>query len=59
LIEVLPAYRRRGIGRTLVRRITDQLRGLYAVDTVCDPEVLPFYEQCGLRPAAAAIRRRY
>ncbi len=59
LVEVLPGYRRRGIGSALVRRLLDRLGDLYAVDVVCDAELLPFYEVCGLTPAAAAVRRRH
>ena len=59
LLEVLPEYRGRGIGRALVRLLLDQLADLYAVDAVCDPELIPFYEACGMTAAVAAVRRRY
>lgn len=59
VLEVLPAYRGRGIGRTMVRRLLERLGDLYAVDAVCDPDLLPFYARCGLTPAAAAVRRCY
>lgn len=57
LLEVLPAYRCRGIGHALVRRMLERLAGLYAVDLVCDPELLPFYAEHGLVPASAAVGR--
>ncbi len=59
LLEVLPAYRGRGLGGELVRRLLEGLGELYAVDVVCEPEVLPFYRWCGLVPAVAAVRRCY
>jgi len=59
LLEVLPAYRGRGIGRELVARIVAKLDELYMVDLVCDPELLPFYESLGFRRGASAMIRRY
>jgi ribosomal protein S18 acetylase RimI-like enzyme len=53
LLEVLSAYRGRGIGRELVRRALAELGDLYMVDVVCDPDVLPFYRSLGLRSATA------
>lgn len=58
LLEVLPAYRGRGIGRALVRRVLTELGDLYMVDVTCDPDVVPFYRALGLWPATAASLRR-
>ena len=58
LLEVLPAYRGRGIGGELVRRVLDALRDRYMVDLVCDEELVPFYERFGLAPYRAMIVRR-
>lgn len=57
LLEVLPQYRRRGIGRELARRMLDRLKGLYMVDLVCDPELEPFYTSLGMRPGTAMMLR--
>ncbi|HET7037993.1 MAG TPA: GNAT family N-acetyltransferase [Thermomicrobiaceae bacterium] len=57
LLEVLPEYQGRGIGSELARRMLARLEPLYIVDVVCDPELQPFYERFGLRPAQAMIRR--
>lgn len=59
LLEVLPDHRGHGIGRAMVKRLLTRLCGLYAVDAVCDPELLPFYESCGMTPTVAAVRRQY
>ena len=40
LLEVLPAYRDRGIGAELVRRLLGQLDDLYMVDLCCDADRL-------------------
>ncbi len=56
-LEVLPAYRGRGIGGELVRRVLQRLPDRYAIDLVCDPELVPFYERLGFtRLTAMAIR---
>ncbi len=50
LLEVLPAYQKQGIGRELVRRMLEKLKGLYMVDLFCDPELAPFYARFGMKP---------
>jgi GNAT superfamily N-acetyltransferase len=57
LLEVLPGYRGQGIGSELVRRILDALEGHYAIDVVCDDDLVPFYERFGLERWTAMIRR--
>lgn len=59
LLEVLPAYRGRGIGRELVRRLLEGLRGRYMVDLLCDPALQPFYARVGMRPATGMMVRNY
>jgi ribosomal protein S18 acetylase RimI-like enzyme len=58
-LEVLPAYRKQGIGEELVRRMLARLSHLYMVDLVCDPDVQPFYARFGMRPYSAMIQRNY
>ncbi len=58
-LEVLPSYQGQGIGSELVRRLLARLSYLYMVDLVCDPELQPFYQRLGMRPASAMIVRRY
>jgi len=59
LLEVLPSYRRRGIGRELVTRMQQELGDLYMVDLVCDKATEPFYASLGMKPAHAMTLRRY
>jgi ribosomal protein S18 acetylase RimI-like enzyme len=58
-LEVLPDFRRRGIGSALVRSVLERLDGIYMVDLTCDPDVQPFYEALGLQRWSAMIRRNY
>lgn len=58
-LEVLPEYRGQGIGSELVKRMLDQLRDLYMIDLICDPDVQPFYERLGLRRYSGMIYRNY
>ncbi len=59
LLEVLPAYRGRGIGAALVERMLEKLRHFYAVDLICDPQLNDFYRRFGMQPCNAMIRRQY
>ncbi|HUV04108.1 MAG TPA: GNAT family N-acetyltransferase [Armatimonadota bacterium] len=58
LLEVLPGYQGRGIGKELTRRMLDRLRGFYMVDTVCDPELVPFYARFRMVAGHAMMLRR-
>ena len=58
LLEVLPAYQGRGIGRALMTRMLERLGALPNVDLLCDPDVVPFYERLGMKPAGGMVLRR-
>lgn len=58
LLEVLSAARGRGIGTALVTRMLDRLSDHYAVDVVCDEDLVPFYERFGLVPLRAMVSRQ-
>ena len=58
-LEVVPGYQSRGIGSELMRRMLAQLRRLYAADLLCDPELQPYYERFGMRPATGMLHRNY
>ncbi len=59
LLEVLPVYQGQGIGSELLRRMLAKLADLYMVDLLCDPNMQPFYERLGMRPATGMLRRNY
>jgi ribosomal protein S18 acetylase RimI-like enzyme len=59
LLEVLPEYQHQGIGQELMRRMIAALRSHYMIDLLCDPDLQPFYEQLGMRPAAGMLIRNY
>lgn len=59
LLEVLPAWRGRGIGSELVRRMLKSLEHCYAIDVVCDEALASFYARHGLQRRTAMVRRNY
>lgn len=59
LLEVLPAYRGRGVARELVTRLREALRGYYMIDLVCDEALTAFYESLGFRRMLAMAIRDY
>ncbi|MEJ2287634.1 MAG: GNAT family N-acetyltransferase [Deinococcales bacterium] len=59
LLEVLPEYRGRGIGRELVERLLARLDHLYMIDVTCDPDVVPFYTSLGMQASTGASLRDY
>ncbi|MCC6614873.1 MAG: GNAT family N-acetyltransferase [Anaerolineae bacterium] len=59
LLEVLPDYRGQGIGGELMKRILDDLRHLYMIDLMCDPELQPFYERFAMHRYSGMIKRNF
>ncbi len=59
LLEVLPEYQGRGIGKQLVLEILTKLSGLYSIDVVCDPKLESFYQQLGLTACVGMAKRNY
>ncbi|MBE0431255.1 MAG: GNAT family N-acetyltransferase [Dehalococcoidia bacterium] len=57
LLEVLPDYRSRGIGRELVTRMLTSLGHMYAIDVVCDEAVAPFYDKLGFSRCVGTVKR--
>lgn len=58
-IEVLPSYQKKGIGKELMQRMLEQYKDFYMIDVVCDEEMRPFYEQFGMKPLTAMVKRNY
>ena len=59
LLEVLPEYRNRSIGRSLVKRMLEKLSHIHAIDLMCDPELQTFYQKLGMVPAVGMVIRNY
>ncbi|MBA4494950.1 GNAT family N-acetyltransferase [Paenactinomyces guangxiensis] len=59
LLEVLPAYRGRGIGKELVHRMLGKLKHLYMIDLLCDEELQTYYEKIGMKRASGMMIRNY
>lgn len=59
LLEVLPEWQGRGVGRALMTRMQDELRHLYAVDLGCDDNLVPFYEALGMRRGNLMFTRNF
>ncbi len=57
LLEVLPAYREKGIGRKLVKRMIDSLSSMYAIDLQCDETLEGYYQQLGFSSRIGMIIR--
>jgi ribosomal protein S18 acetylase RimI-like enzyme len=59
LLEVLPPFQKQGIGGNLVKRMLQELSGIYMVDLICDENLQGFYEQFGLLKAKGMIARNF
>lgn len=58
-LEVEKNYQKQGIGRTLVKKMVEQLNHLYMIDLVCDKEKASFYSEAGFKSWHAMIKRNY
>ncbi len=59
LLEVLPGYQKCGIARSLIERMLAKLNHLYAIDLVCDEDVVGLYEKLGFNRAQGMVLRHY
>ena len=59
LLEVLPEYQFKGIGKKLIRKMKEELSHLYMIDLLCDEELIPYYEKQGMLKATGAVIRNY
>jgi ribosomal protein S18 acetylase RimI-like enzyme len=56
LLEVLPEYQSKGVGKELVSKMKEELSHLYMIDLLCDENLIPYYEKQGMSKATALIR---
>ncbi|WP_047980932.1 GNAT family N-acetyltransferase [Ornithinibacillus contaminans] len=59
LVEVLPDYKNKGIGKELVQQMLDELKDIYMVDLCCDDDLIPYYEKFGMNKASGMVLRNY
>jgi ribosomal protein S18 acetylase RimI-like enzyme len=59
LLEVLPAYRKQGIGKELVKRMIEKLKDYYMIDLCCDERMIKFYRKFGMKKMQAMSIRNY
>ncbi len=59
LLEVIPSYQGRGVGKQLVSMMLKELSDLYMVDLLCDPHLQSYYEKLGMIPSQGMVLRNY
>jgi ribosomal protein S18 acetylase RimI-like enzyme len=59
LLEMLPTHQNLGIASELMRQMLVHYKDLYAIDTSCDDELVPFYERFGMARGNAMFIRNY
>ncbi|MBB2483436.1 GNAT family N-acetyltransferase [Bacillus sp. APMAM] len=59
LLEVLPEYKNKGIGKELVKQMLKELDNIYMIDLCCDDDLVPFYEKFGMMKGNSMLFRNY
>ncbi|MDR2599600.1 MAG: GNAT family N-acetyltransferase [Oscillospiraceae bacterium] len=59
LLEVLPEYQGKGVGKELVRLVLEELKDLYMIDICHDEELAPFYAELGAYSNYSSLFRNY
>lgn len=59
LLEVLPAYKNKGIGKELVNQMLKELDDIYMIDLCCDDDLVPYYDKLGMMRTNGMILRNY
>lgn len=57
LLEVLPAYRNKGIGSELLNRMLAKLEAVPNLDLTCAPEMQGYFERFGLQAVVGMVIR--
>jgi len=58
-LEVLPAYKNKGIGSELIKRMLIELHDIYMIDLCCDDDLVPLYEKFGMMKSNGMLIRNY
>lgn len=59
LLEVIPAYRKKGIGSKLFNLAKDECKNLYMIDLSCDNELVGFYRYLDMKKGTSMFLRNY
>lgn len=59
LLEVLPEYQNKGIGKELVDRMLTELNNIYMIDLLCDEGIQAFYEKSNMMKTTGMFLRNY
>ena len=59
LLEVLPQYQGRGVGKELTSKMIESLKNLYMVDLLCEADMQNYYAKFGMHKAVGSILRNY
>ena len=59
LLEVLPEYQGKGIGKELITILNKKLSEFYMVDLLCDSNLVSYYEKLGMNKTQGAFIRNY
>lgn len=59
LLEVLPEYKGKGIGKELVNQMLKELDDIYMIDLCCDDDLIPYYENFRMTKTNGMIFRNY
>ncbi|WP_336634507.1 GNAT family N-acetyltransferase [Lysinibacillus fusiformis] len=58
-LEVLPAYKSKGVGKELINRMLIELQYIYMIDLCCDDDLVPLYEKFGMMKSNGMLIRNY
>jgi GNAT superfamily N-acetyltransferase len=50
---IMPEFQRKGIGRQIMRVLSDKYRGIHQQILLADDQAIDFYKKCGFRRAGA------